>query len=143
MSKVNRLLISVDVEEFDIPLEFGGQVPLQEQMSVSHDGLMRVLDLFEQYQVRATFFVTAYWAQQYPELIRQLAARHEIASHTYYHSQFEPGHLESSRLALQEITGMPVYGFRMPRRHGSKPVRGLSFDDDVRAHCGSRAWAQF
>lgn len=119
MSKVNKLMISVDVEEFDIPLEFGGQVPLREQLSVSHDGLMKVLDLFERYQVRATFFITAYWAQHYPELVRQLAARHEVASHTYYHSDFAPEHLESSRLALQDITGMPVYGFRMPRL---KPV---------------------
>lgn len=119
MSKVNRLLISVDVEEFDIPLEFGGQVPPEQQMSVSYNGLMIVLDLFERYQVRATFFITAHWAQRYPELVRQLATRHEVASHAFYHSEFATAHLESSRLALQDITGKPVYGFRMPRL---KPV---------------------
>lgn len=123
MRKTNKLLISVDVEEFDIPQEFGGHVPLHEQLSVSHSGLMRVLDLFEKYQVRATFFVTAYWAQHYPELVRQLAKRHEVASHAYYHSNYEPAHLESSRLALTEITGMPVNGFRMPRL---KPVSTAS-----------------
>ncbi|MBC9934669.1 polysaccharide deacetylase family protein [Chitinophaga qingshengii] len=115
MNQENRILISVDVEEFDIPEEFGRQVPLQEKLEISRKGLQTTLDLFDQYNVRATFFVTAYWAQHYPELIRQVAAKHEIASHAYYHSSFSDADLEGSRLALQEISGQQVRGFRMPR----------------------------
>lgn len=115
MKPDKKLLISVDVEEFDIPEEFGQQVPLQEKLEVSRRGLERTLELFERYHVRATFFITAYWAQHYPELVRQMAATHEIASHAYYHSSFKESDLESSRLALQEISGQQVYGFRMPR----------------------------
>ncbi len=115
MSQQKRILISVDVEEFDIPEEFGRQVSLQDKLEVSRRGLQTTLDIFEKYNVRATFFITAYWAQHYPELIRRIAARHEVASHAYYHSSFTDADLEGSRLALQEISGQQVKGFRMPR----------------------------
>jgi len=115
MEPTNRILISVDVEEFDIPEEFGQQVSLQEKLEISRSGLQATLTLFEKYNVRATFFVTAYWAQHYPELVRQVAAKHEIASHAYYHSSFNDADLEGSRIALQEISGQTVHGFRMPR----------------------------
>jgi hypothetical protein len=112
---MNRLLISMDVEEFDIPEEFGDTVSPGEKLSVSHAGLLRALELFDKYQVRATFFITAYWAQQYPALVKQLAEKHEIASHLFYHSSFEEGDMERSRLELERISGQPVKGFRMPR----------------------------
>jgi hypothetical protein len=115
MSQQKKILISVDVEEFDIPEEFGRQVPLQEKLEVSRQGLLTALQLFDKYNVRATFFITAYWAQHYPELIRRIATRHEVASHAYYHSSFSNPDLEASRLALQEISGQQVKGFRMPR----------------------------
>ncbi|WP_143307693.1 polysaccharide deacetylase family protein [Chitinophaga vietnamensis] len=115
MKHDKRILISVEVEEFDIPEEFGQQVPLQEKLEISRRGLHATLELFEKHGVRATFFITAYWAQHYPELIRQVASRHEIASHAYYHNTFTPADLEGSRLVLQEISGQQIRGFRMPR----------------------------
>jgi len=127
MHSKKRILISVDVEEFDIPEEFGQQVSLQEKLEVSRRGLMRTLQLFDKYEVRATFFITAYWAQHFPELVRQIAAKHEIASHAYYHSSFCEEDLEGSRLALQEISGRQVTGFRMPR------LRPVSEDALVKA----------
>lgn len=111
-----KILISVEVEEFDIPEEFGQQVTLQEKLEISRSGLYATLALFDKYEVSATFFITAYWAQHYPELVRKIAARHEIASHAYYHNTFTEADLEGSRLALQEISGQPVRGFRMPLR---------------------------
>ena len=105
----------MDVEEFDIPEEFGGKVSPEEKLTVSHTGLLLALELFERHNVRATFFITAYWAQHYPQLVRKLAEKHEVASHLYYHSEFKLSHLESSRLVLEEICQKPVYGFRMPR----------------------------
>jgi hypothetical protein len=115
MNITRKLLISVDVEEFDIPEEYGVQVSLEDKLKVSHKGLLTMLDLFDKYNVRATFFVTAYWAQHYPELVRQLAVQHEVASHAHFHSHFECSHLESSKTVLQKITGKYVCGFRMPR----------------------------
>lgn len=49
-----------------------------------------VIDLLERRQVPATFFVTGQWAQQYPRLVRRLAAnpRFELANHSYEHAAF-------------------------------------------------------
>ncbi|MBV7533842.1 hypothetical protein [Chitinophaga sp. sic0106] len=52
MYSKKRILISVDVEEFDIPEEFGQQVPLQEKLEVSRNGLIKTLEIFEKYEVR-------------------------------------------------------------------------------------------
>ena len=40
---------------------------------------------------------------------------HELASHGYYHSKFKAEHLLLSKQKLQELTGLPVTGFRMHR----------------------------
>ncbi|TAF55992.1 MAG: DUF3473 domain-containing protein, partial [Sphingobacteriia bacterium] len=40
---------------------------------------------------------------------------HELASHTFYHSQFEEAHLQQSRETLAAIGEQPVVGLRMPR----------------------------
>ncbi|RAJ05076.1 uncharacterized protein DUF3473 [Chitinophaga skermanii] len=113
--KQNKILISVDVEEFDIPEEYGQSLTLHEKMGVSYRGLMKTLALFEAHRVKATFFITAYWAQHYPNLVQQIARHHEIASHAFYHHSFNEEDLHNSRQELQLITGKPVYGFRMPR----------------------------
>ena len=38
-----------------------------------------------------------------------------MASHTYYHSKFEDADLLKSKEKLEELSGLPVTGFRMPR----------------------------
>ncbi len=46
----------------------------------------QVLDLLQQYEAKATFFVIGERAEKYPELISQIGeAGHEIANHTYTH----------------------------------------------------------
>jgi peptidoglycan-N-acetylglucosamine deacetylase len=48
-----------------------------------------LLDVLEQYQVPATFFMLGESAQQYPDLVRQVAqAGHAIGNHSWDHSQF-------------------------------------------------------
>jgi peptidoglycan/xylan/chitin deacetylase (PgdA/CDA1 family) len=48
-----------------------------------------VLDVLEQYQVHATFFMLGEMAQQYPDLVRQVAqAGHAIGNHSWDHPQF-------------------------------------------------------
>lgn len=116
------LLITVDLEEFDIPLEFGQEITEQKQMTVAYEGLQNLLNVFDKYQVRATFFTTANWAKQYPETIKLLAQKHEIASHAFYHSQFSEEDYALSKNTLEAISGQPVRGFRMPR------LRPVNFD---------------
>jgi hypothetical protein len=113
--KARFTLLSFDVEEFDVPLEYGQAIDLATQLSVSLQGVEAVIDLLDRLEIQATFFVTANFAQHYPDLIRHLAQRHEIASHGFYHSAFETADLEKSRLALEEILDRPIVGFRMAR----------------------------
>jgi len=109
------ILLSFDVEEFDIPLEYGDAVSAETQIQVSADGLELLLELLSRLNIQATFFTTAAFALQRPELIRRVAQDHEIASHGYSHTGFEMGDLLRSRLVLEEITGSPIVGIRRAR----------------------------
>ena len=116
------ILFTVDVEEFDTAVEFGHDIPLSEQIAVSTRGLLPLVDRFAAVGATTTLFTTANYAQHEPELMRKLATRHEIASHGYYHTTFEPADLLKSRLALEELLGKPVTGFRRARMGYVDPV---------------------
>ena len=110
-----HVLLSFDVEEFDMPLEYSFPVSPEEQMLVGKKGLDAINPILSDSTITTTLFTTANFAMHYPDAIRQLAAKHEIASHTFYHSDFKDEHLLSSKNKLEEITGTPVTGLRMPR----------------------------
>ena len=57
------ILLSFDIEEFDMPLEYNGEIPLDEQLAVSRKGLQNILRILNQNQVKATFFSTVIFAQ--------------------------------------------------------------------------------
>ncbi|WP_143307692.1 polysaccharide deacetylase family protein [Chitinophaga vietnamensis] len=118
MTKDRYVLLSFDVEEFDMPLEYNQQVNMADQMRVGHEGLIATMDIVNATNARSTFFTTANFARTFPGDIKEIATKHEIASHTFYHSSFTPEHLLESKQLLESITEKPVYGLRMPRmRH--------------------------
>jgi peptidoglycan/xylan/chitin deacetylase (PgdA/CDA1 family) len=108
-------LLSFDVEEFDMPLEYNQAISANEQMEVGKRGLDALIPLWEKYNLTTTLFTTANFAQTFPDAIKALATKHEIASHTFYHSDFKNEHLLQSRVLLEEISGSKVTGLRMPR----------------------------
>lgn len=82
----------------------------------------RILEIFAESGVGATFFVLGWVAERYPGLVRQIArAGHEVASHGYGHrlvyettaKQFRTD-LRRARAALEAATGCPVIGYRAP-----------------------------
>jgi len=113
MTKV--VLLSFDVEEFDVPEEYGQQVPNDVKFAVSRNGLEPILQLLDDLNIRATFFTTANFALHHRSLMQTMAQTHEIASHGFFHSSFEVADLHESRRALAEIVGTPITGFRMAR----------------------------
>jgi hypothetical protein len=115
MPRPQQIFLSFDIEEFDVPLEYGQTIDQAEQFRVSAIGLDAVLDLLDRLGIRATFFITAHFAQHHPRAIHRIAQTHEIASHGFYHSRFDPADLASSRHLLQQLSGQPVLGFRMAR----------------------------
>jgi len=109
------VLLSFDVEEFDMPLEFRQSITLTEQLETGKKGLDAISPVLNINNLSTTLFTTAFFAQTYPEAIRNLSTQHEIASHTFYHSWFKEEHLLESKQALESIIGQHVSGFRMPR----------------------------
>jgi polysaccharide deacetylase family protein (PEP-CTERM system associated) len=82
----------------------------------------RILDLFAEAGVSATFFVLGWVAERQPALVRAIvAAGHELASHGYGHAKvatlgpdaFRADALRARRL-LEDIAGVPVLGYRAP-----------------------------
>lgn len=114
------ILLSFDIEEFDMPFEYGKNISFEDQIAISIEGTNHILEILDKHQVKATFFSTVIFAQNAPEIIRRIVeGGHELASHGYYHSNFETAHLASSKMALQELSGQEIKGYRMARM---KPV---------------------
>ena len=135
MNKQRKILISFDVEEFDLPLEHNQYIDPEEQMMTGKKGLDATMQVLDQHNTSCTFFTTAHFAQAFPLATKEISGRHEIASHAFYHSAFEPGHLLTSKLVLEKITGKPIHGLRMPRM---KPIEmkeviaaGYTYDSSI------------
>ena len=110
---MSAILLSFDVEEFDLPLEYKHHINPDEQMKIGYEGLEAITDILE--TVCCTLFTTANFAQHFPTKIYQLAQQHEIASHSLYHSSFETKHLKESKEILEAISKQRIVGLRMPR----------------------------
>ena len=113
---MKKILLTFDLEEFDIAEEYGATLDLETKIQTSYVGMERILALLKKYDAKATIFCTAFYAENAPEQLQRIAADgHEIASHGYYHDRFETADLLKSRLKLAEITGKNIVGFRMAR----------------------------
>jgi peptidoglycan/xylan/chitin deacetylase (PgdA/CDA1 family) len=110
------ILLGFDVEEFDMPIEYGKTISFDEQLAISTTGTLLILDLLKTTEIKATFFCTANYAVNKPDIIKKMVSDgHEIASHGYYHSDFKVEHLAQSKAKLEEISDTLVTGFRMAR----------------------------
>lgn len=125
-----RILLTFDVEEFDIPMEYNIPIDLSLQLEIGKRGLDAIEPILN--EVPTTLFTTANFADHFANDIQRLAASHEIASHTYYHGSFDEQDLLLSRLRLEEITGKPVTGLRMPRMRpiGMQAVKAAGYQYD-------------
>ena len=80
----------------------------------------RVLALFADHGVKATFFMLGWVAERYPDLVRRIvAAGHELASHGYSHvrvtqqtpDEFRDDVVRTKRL-LEDLSGREIRGYR-------------------------------
>jgi peptidoglycan/xylan/chitin deacetylase (PgdA/CDA1 family) len=110
------ILLSFDIEEFDMPFEYGKDISFEEQIRISTLGCHHILDLLAKHQIKATFFSTVIFAQNAKEVIDRIIKNgHELASHGYYHSKFEVSHLALSKITLETLTQQHIFGYRMAR----------------------------
>lgn len=122
-TKEKTIALTVDLEEWTIPQEFGGE-PLSEKYSIgiSERGTHRFLEILEQGNIKATFFVTAFFASRKADIMRKIVeSGHEIASHGLRHyplkNQTDVEQLACLREAgkiIEKTVGSPPIGFRAP-----------------------------
>ena len=109
-----HILLTFDLEEFDLPLEFDFPISDDDQINISNSGLNRLISLLSKYNLPATFFTTSFYANKNKETIKTLSENHEIASHSKDHSYFKETDPIDSKVEIESITGKKIYGFRMP-----------------------------
>lgn len=94
-------------------------------VKVWKEGLPMLLDLYDKYGVKATFFYIANFAKQHPEIIKIVQERgHEIACHGLTHKHDKAfdvmpfdeqlDHLSTAKKILEDIAGEEVVSFRAP-----------------------------
>ncbi len=132
-----KILLTIDLEEFDLPLEFGIQLRKSEQFKISKLGLDNLLKILDKYQIKATFFTTSAFASKYSKQIKQLSQKHEIACHGLSHS--ETCTLDSLKIAktkIEKIINKKLSGFRAPRYNFKKikELELLNFKYDSSIH---------
>ena len=86
------------------------------------DQTMRILDLLDEYNAKATFFLVGIWVDKYPELVKEIHDRgHEIGNHSSKHPHMTK--ISESRMRqelsdmaekLEAITGEKPTLFRPP-----------------------------
>ena len=125
MDKAVVNAMSIDVEDYFHVSVFDGIVPRSqwERMESRVVGnTTRLLDIFDEHQVRSTFFVLGWVAERQPDLVREIARRgHEIASHGFAHrlvydqtpSAFR-NDIRRAKHLLEDASGRPVVGYRAP-----------------------------
>jgi peptidoglycan/xylan/chitin deacetylase (PgdA/CDA1 family) len=92
---------------------------------VLKEGMPILLDIYDKYNVKSTFFFTGYITKLYPEIVKITAARgHEIGNHSWSHDK-KDGHdvtdlktqiqfVSDTKKLLEDLSGQEVISFRSP-----------------------------
>jgi polysaccharide deacetylase family protein (PEP-CTERM system associated) len=87
-----------------------------------YDNTMRLLDLFSEFDTKATFFILGEVAKVYPNLIKEIAHRdHELGIHGYSHTRYYnlskkkvKEEIVKTKQLVEDIAGVKVIGHRAP-----------------------------
>ena len=117
--------LTIDVEDYfqvsalapHFPRAEWEQVPCRVERNVN-----LILQLLDDHDARATFFVLGWVAERYPQLVRMIVAQgHEIASHGYEHERASAqprdrflADIVLAKAVLEDIGGESVAGYRAP-----------------------------
>ena len=117
--------LSVDVEDWFQVGAFENTIARADWDSLEHRveaNTDKVLALFDESGVKATFFTLGWVAKRYPALIRRIAdAGHEVASHGWDHKRVFTlsaeefrNDIDAAKKALEDASGAKVTGYRAP-----------------------------
>lgn len=122
-SRLNAMTIDVEdyfhVSVFDKTVRRTDWESMESRVVVNTE---RLLDLFDEYAVRGTFFVLGWVAERHPSLVRSITSRgHELASHGYAHRlvyeqtpEVFREDVRRSKSLIEDLSGKRVNGYRAP-----------------------------
>lgn len=120
-----RNVFSIDLEDWFCSHNLAEACPYStwhNQQSRVAQSTRKLLDLMDEYGVSGTFFVLGWVADQFPDLVAEVASRgHEIASHGYAHQrvttlqeqEFDED-IRRANDAIYRATGVVPSGYRAP-----------------------------
>jgi len=113
------LLFVCDFEEFNLPLDFRGEVSEKSMMDMADEGLRRLLELISRHEIKMTFFATDKMTEKYRELLKRLVREgHEVGLHAIidYKGDIKPEGIVKSliraRERLEDKLNSKIYGFK-------------------------------
>jgi polysaccharide deacetylase family protein (PEP-CTERM system associated) len=120
-----RAALSIDVEDWFHAANLGAVIPPTAWDSCElrvERNTMRMLEILDASNVRATFFVLGWVAERRPRLVRTIAeAGHEVACHGHGHQlvySLQPSEFRAdvsrAKQYLEDLLGVQVRGYRAP-----------------------------
>ena len=110
-------VFSCDVEDWYQAYTHSGQISER-----CYANTLRCLEMLAKHGVKGTFFVQGMVAEQYPEVVHSIQqGGHDVQTHGHFH-QLTPvlgpkgfkADLERSIKVIEDVTGIPVTGYRAP-----------------------------
>jgi polysaccharide deacetylase family protein (PEP-CTERM system associated) len=118
-------ILSIDLEDYFHVEAFAGNISRDDWNqfpSRVEQNTRRLLDIFDRFNVKATFFVLGWVAERFPRLIREVQGRgHDLACHSYWHRKIYTltpeefrADTRAAREAIEQASGARVCGYRAP-----------------------------
>jgi polysaccharide deacetylase family protein (PEP-CTERM system associated) len=125
MQRFPKDVVSVDVEDYFHAEALSKAAPRSEWdqfPSRVEANTHRLLELFAEQDVHATFFAVGWVAERFPSLIREIAAEgHELACHSYWHRlvyRLKPEEFREdtyrAKSVIEQIAAQAIQGYRAP-----------------------------
>lgn len=117
--------MTLDVEDFFQVAAFEGLIDPQSWDSYPlrvDRNTRRVMALFAERGIKATFFLLGWVAERLPQLVRDIAAEgHELANHGYAHARVNSqsraafrSDIRHAKALIEDLSGTAVQGYRAP-----------------------------
>ncbi|MEE9198304.1 MAG: polysaccharide deacetylase [Dehalococcoidia bacterium] len=102
-------------------------------------GVPRILQMLDDYGIKASFFIPGHTAESHPEMVKKILAQgHEVAGHGYMHErpaditpEQEVETLDKGLGILEKVAGQKVKGYRVPGGEPSKQTMSLLAERDL------------
>ncbi len=99
-----------------------------------------LLEILRENDITTTFFLTGFWVEKYPEMVKEIkAAGHEIGNHTYSHPHLNSLEPEQIKMELERV-GHMIYELTEEQPDLFRPPFGEYSDKVIRTaeECGYR-----